>query len=119
MKRILGLILILFCFSSCALIPAGTQVWIDQKMDKTPIGSSKETVLKNFGQPIYHIDFPEGIEIWGYELGHYWYHLEITFFFRDERVIGVPLTSYDQLRLLQQLRILDSSAQFYKASDSK
>jgi hypothetical protein len=107
------LILLAFLFSSCALfLPYGTSSWINRKLDRTPAGSSQEEVLKHFGRPIYQIKFPDAVEIWGYDLGHYWYHEMLPFFFRDGRFIGVPRSSYELFVFMHQHRLIDGETRF-------
>jgi hypothetical protein len=114
MKRLFLAASAAFLFSSCALLPMSTDAWINRKLDNIPMGSSKELVAQRFGNPIYRIKFPEAshVEIWGYDLGHYWYHESITMFFKEGMFIGVPRTPYDLMALMRQLRLVDPAAQF-------
>lgn len=91
-------------------------MWINRKLNNTPLGSSKQQVQASFGNPIYRIKYPQEkssmIEVWGYEVGNYWYHESLTLFFKDEQFIGIPRKTYDLLFFMKQLGLVDARTVF-------
>jgi hypothetical protein len=114
-NRFLRVLVLSFLLSSCSFLPTGTDMWINSKLNNTPLGSSREQVQDSFGNPIYRIKYPQGnslIEVWGYEVGNYWYHESLTVFFKDGQFIGIPRKTYDLLVFMHELGLVDPRSQF-------
>ena len=105
--------------SSCVWIPFVTSSYIDKKMEKIPIGTSKKEIYLELGQPYFRVTLPaseEPVEVYGYELGNYWHHEPCLLVIRRGRLVGVSKDSYELLQMLKSLRALPD-ADFWKSND--
>ena len=50
------------------------------------------------------------VAVWGYDVGHYWYHENCFFFFRQGRLIGAPRDPYDLLKMLHTLKLMPDAS---------
>lgn len=114
-------VLIFFQFS-CAFLSLATSSWIERKLERLPPGVSDQNVRAEMGEPVFRIRawereevLPAGrarrqVDIWGYEVGHYWYHETCFFFFRQGRLIGAPRDPYDLLKMLHALKLMPDAS---------
>ena len=119
--RAILVIVLALSFESCTALPFFTSAWIDKKVEKISLGSSKQKIVSEFGSPNFFVVIEEHrqrIEILGYEIGNYWYHEPRLLILREGQLVYTTREYYDLLKYLHELKVIGHARFFDKRDDT-